>query len=942
MIETTISNAVTPAGTPAGTPADKGLRSAPGIRWLLLAGALVTGVSVYRLVEAQWTAIPVPVQFLVLVAGALGIFGLGRVTRSRLHLPYAGSALLFLFTGLVPVLAWGAAYLRLLDTVWGWIAFSAGGAVLLGAAAVVMRSELRYPGRLYPITLGLLFAAQAVLPRVGEVWLWSAEGLYVLAALALGAVLHVGSRHVNRFFFHRDRQDGRERSVHFVPFALLGILYVGALAGLDLESNFRALPLALLGLVLAGTGEEYYRALSESIGHAPRPWPRRSLALMAVGCSLVVAALPLALEDPSGRCLLLTAAGAAALFLRWSLRYGQPAFHVLGVLAAFVAWNNLPFLAPFRRGGMILFGWNEAGFLAGLIALGVLLRHRRASTRLHRIHDALTALLLAGIAVLALLDVSHGTLLLAVAGAAGLGAGYGLRDVATFLAGGLMLSAGAHAEVFLRLDGPGPWTALLTQALFVLSWLASRRLQNLRGSLLTLALFHGFAALGWLGWAASESTVTVEPLILLLAGIALVWNGLAERQLEGHEGIDLGLALALAWAPVQLLFSSTFASWSAALVAGLTLAGLELGALIFTARRAPGHWLARRFGLEVDDWNVLTALSLGGLTRAWLVMAAAACLLLTGWDALILALTLVAVRYLSRTEIEGWARRFAFPARLTLLPLLQLAVLAAAGGLPERDLPSAAPVAGPEPAPLDRRPRSRLAGADREPRRAQVSATVEPRRPGRHGLRLPHGLLRRLRVFSLDARGPHRARHGLGGGRLPRRPAGPRLRPGLADAGLGRHRRAPRLHRRLAPPRQRRSPPTCSSPWAPPSTLWGPSTRSGTWAPPSPPPAAWWASVCRSLPASSRCSVSLGPGLVWFPALATFLVSLFYTVVASRETRRASSRQRPPRPSWAWPWSTPSPPRASGLSSTAWLPAWASSSSRGCCGPSSVPRGAAG
>lgn len=821
MNETTTSNAVTPAGTSVGISVDKGLRSARGIRWLLLAGALVTGVSVYRLVEAQWTAIPVPVQFLVLVAGALGIFGLGRITRSRLNLPYAGSALLFLFTSLVPVLAWGAAYLRLLDTVWGWIAFGAGGAVLLGAATSVMRSELRYTGRLYPITLGTLFVAQAVLPRVGEAWPWNAEGLYVLAALGLGAVLHVGSRHVNRFFFHRDRQDGQERSVHFVPFVLLGILYVGCLVGLDFDSVFAALPLAVLGLVLAGSGEEYYRALADSIGRAPRPWPRRSVALLAVGFSLAVAALPLSALDPSGRCLVLTAVCAASLFLRWSLRYGQPAVHVLGVLAAAVAYYTSPALAPrlvseLSRVGAallgtflnspVLTGWALLGFLAGMTGLGLLLRHRQAPEALRRVHGVLTTLVLLWITAhgldrpreaallfvaalgLALFDlhrtrrietavmvpvvlaallyclfprvyklwalftVASGMLavtlssrflepllaawtntgreaarrallvptmavalltgvlasgsflvsaplagiVILVVGAAWMVAGYRLRWPSRFAMGAVLASIGAHGAVLMRLEDYAHWLPLLTQSLFVLTWLAARASRDggwldgsVRRSLQILTILHGFLALVWMGWAANQSTVTVEPLILLLAGAALVWNGLAERRLEGHEGIALGLALALAWAPVQVFFSSVFSAWSDALVAGLTLAGLELGALIFTARRAPGHWLARRFGLEVDDWNVLASLSLGGLTRAWLVMAAAGCLLLAGWDALILALTLVAVRYLARTEIEGWAHRFAFPARLTLLPLLQLAVLAGTGGPPERDLPSA-------------------------------------------------------------------------------------------------------------------------------------------------------------------------------------------------------------------------------------------------------------
>lgn len=820
MSETTMSHPEIPAA-----PADTGLRSAPGIRWLLLAGALVTGVSVYRLLEAQWTAIPVPLQFLVLVAGALGIFGLGRITRRRLHLPYAGSALLFLFTGLLPVLAWGAAYLRLLDTVWGWLAFSAGGAVLLGAAASVLRTELKYSGRLYPAALGTLFLAQAALPWLGARWEGRPEGLYALAALVLGVVLQTGSRHVNRFFFHRDQQDGRDRPLHLVPFLLLGILYIGALTGLDLKSTFLALPLAVLGIVLAGTGEEYYQALTVSLGRAPRRWPWRSVALLALGFSLTVAAVPLALMDPTGRCLPMVALCAAGLFLCWSLRYSQPALHVLGVLAALVAYDSAPALAPglareatkaaasflgLYTGSPVLLAWGQLGFLAILTGLGVLLRRRQAPEKLRRMHGAMTALLIVGITVLGIASPRHATLLLGVtlglalldlsatrriemaavapftlaaglftgflpsgrlealcaaaagmlllalsspvlerllarrtdgnveaarralllpalalslltavpagaailidydfsplagiailiAGAVWMAAGYRLQSSSRFALGGLAASLGAHAALLFKLNAidplPTAWLAILTQALFVLSWLASRASRP--GGRLdasshlgawTLAVLHGLLGLLWLVLAGLAPTV--EPLILLLAGLALLWEGLADKQ-EGtrHEGIDAGLALAVLWLPVQIL--ELRRSWTSVLVMALILVGLELGLLVFAARRSAGHWLARRLGMDVEDWNVLTALSLRGLVRVWLVLAAAAGLLFAGWDALVLTLMMTGVLFLTRTKIEGWAPRLAFPARLTLLPLLQFAALAAmtaTDSYPYRDL----------------------------------------------------------------------------------------------------------------------------------------------------------------------------------------------------------------------------------------------------------------
>jgi hypothetical protein len=56
-------------------PPARGLQSPKGIRWLVTAGSLLTAVSVYQLVERHWAHIPVEIQFLMLVAGALAVFG---------------------------------------------------------------------------------------------------------------------------------------------------------------------------------------------------------------------------------------------------------------------------------------------------------------------------------------------------------------------------------------------------------------------------------------------------------------------------------------------------------------------------------------------------------------------------------------------------------------------------------------------------------------------------------------------------------------------------------------------------------------------------------------------------------------------------------------------------------------------------------------------------
>src|SRR6185369_9418594 len=192
---------------------------------------------------------------------------------------------------------------------------------------------------------GSLLVAQPVLS-----WLAAARPelrgpIYAAAALGLGALLHLGSRHANRFFFHRDRRDGLERPVHWLPFALLGLLYAGTLMLLDPASIWMALPVAVIGLVLVSTGEEYYAALTASLGGAPNTWPGRSQALCGIGFALLTASLPLALRDGSLRCLALVAAGAAVLCLRWGLRYRSAGAWAAGLAAAACAFQTSPALA---------------------------------------------------------------------------------------------------------------------------------------------------------------------------------------------------------------------------------------------------------------------------------------------------------------------------------------------------------------------------------------------------------------------------------------------------------------------------------------------------------------------------------------------------------------------------------------------------------------------
>jgi hypothetical protein len=458
------------AAAASAPPIETGLRSLQAIRWLLLAGALVTAVSAYRLVQLRWSSMSASAQYLLLVAGALAIFGAGLAARLRLRLPAAGSALLLLFTGLLPVLSWGAHYLHLLARPQGWITFGLGLAALLAAALGLLRGALGYRGAIYPCTLAVLLAAAPLLPAAAGAWAQWALGdlFYGLAALVLGIHLFAGCREVSRSLGGRQTA---EAPWHLVPILLLAVLYAGAMALLDPRSPLLGLPVAIAGLSLAAAG--YDAGRFRRAGEAGRPGsaadtavaPRRrpaDLALIAAGAALVVVALPLALRDPSLRCLALVAPCAAALFLGWSLTELQPGIHLLGIEAAYLAWHLLPRLLPDAAAwlsgkaaalagadprGAAPFVGGDLAFVAALLALAVWLR-RRALRPWHA-EDAWGALgtgedwagrrerLLGGHALLCALHLGG---LTAMAPAAG-PAAYRLLVVALLLAVGGVLAA---------------------------------------------------------------------------------------------------------------------------------------------------------------------------------------------------------------------------------------------------------------------------------------------------------------------------------------------------------------------------------------------------------------------------------------------------------------------------------------------------------------------
>ncbi len=686
---------------PSGGPADRGLRSSQGIRWLLLAGALVCGVSVYRLVQSKWDFLPLPLQFLILVAGALAIYGLGSLTRRRLHLPYAGSALLSLFAGLVPVLSWGAAYLNLLQTPSGWLAFGAGLAVLLGASRRVLQAELGYHGRLYPAILGVLLTAQAVLPWLAVRFPRAAEGIYVAAALLLGALLQAGSLHINRFFFHRDRRDGVERPVRFVPFLVLGLLYAGALTLLNLDSTFMALPLAVVGMVLASTGEEYYLALARSLGAAPGSWPRRSLALIAIGLVLLVGAMPLALRDGTGLCLALVALGAALFLVRWSLRHRSAGIHAAALVTALVAYTSSPALfrplahwllhgvtqATGLASGPALLALGQLGFFVLLVAGAALLRRIDVPERLRRVHAVAAAVHLIAVTLLATTDTDRFLTLPWILALGVLGAALGRRGE---LAIACVAPALSLVVALRELGAPGFQVALLTQAFFVLAWWMGRRREAFyhRGGQIA-AFCHAALGLVWLGQAVLGGGVGIEPLILLLVGLALLDEGLRDRR----SNLTLqGLGLIAAFPLVQIgaiagFVTPGFVTPGPWLLGHIAAAGVLAAMMILSARRGSGERIARRLALDGEAWTELILVPLARLVHLCGMAAVVLCLIFAGPAALALAAVLVGLVFVARIDLAGRAPRAAFPLRPSLLLLVQL--LALVGGSGEHFLPAA-------------------------------------------------------------------------------------------------------------------------------------------------------------------------------------------------------------------------------------------------------------
>ncbi len=469
---------------PAGEPS-----SLQGIRWLLLVGGLVVAVSVVRLVAAEWHQLSASLQFLLLVVGALGVFGCAEMLRQRLRLPLAATALHGLFVVLVPLLAWGAAHQGLARTLTGGMVVVPGLLALLLACRRLLRRDLGYRGWLYLWVLGGLLLAVPYMAVIGPLAGGGATTFVWLAALG-GLAVRSASRHINRFFFHRDRREGVDRPLRMLPFALLLVVYFAVMLALPVAGGWIAVPLAFAALALIDCGEEYYQALVAARGEPVTRWPRRSVALLIVGFATLAVALGLAPLSGWMMGWAVVSALATWRLVAWGLRYRSTAAYGAGLLVGMMAYHVAPALLPdlakqiyqgllqmigIGAGGAAAVSLSGVGQLALLVASAVAFE-ARSSRRMSHLHRILVLL--------------QATVVLV----AGLGEPLALRWVA-LLTLPLMLWAAAA----LRRSQLLPWTyASLAAATLAWGWQpGSRTLWSEAGAFLLVAASLLYLSVGW-------------------------------------------------------------------------------------------------------------------------------------------------------------------------------------------------------------------------------------------------------------------------------------------------------------------------------------------------------------------------------------------------------------------------------------------------------------
>lgn len=658
---TTSQNAPSPASELSG------LGSARGIRWLLLAGALVAGVSVYRLVEWQWQSFPAALQYLILVSAAFGLYGTGRLLSRRLHLPLAGGALAVLATALVPILACGAAWLNVLATPWGALALVLGTTLSVHIVRGGLASRLDYRGRLLPVVSAVFLIATPVLVEIVRRGWLTAQTTYLLASLSLGALFLLASLYSNRFVFHRDRRDGVDRPLALLPFALLALQYVATLLLLEPVSSFLALPVGLLGLSLVLAGEEYTRALAEANGELPRPWPRRSVGLLSVGLAFVAASVPLSLLDPSLKSLAIVLLAATALFLRLALRYESVVSLAAALISGSLAYHSVPALVPgiakalwarflafagLASDSLVQVGYGELGLFLLIAGLAWHLRRQGHSGRLLRTAATAAALHLVWLVATALADAftwgaaAAGVLpfLLITAVLALLGLGL-LRRVELLTGAQVPLLAAALVLPLsmggAELHGPLSWVALAAFCLAILAfgrrvepWLvtflgsdrAAVRLALLApasaAALLTLVVAGGWGCL-WLALSVLHSSPGVfEHGMPLSLAAALSAAALAIAAYRARSRVAVAVASALLTVAVHALVWTSFA--------GITPAQSLLVSLGLLLAWGWG-WQLRRRAQDTKGAARLSLLWPALRVVTWLEVTAGAGLLVTAW-----------------------------------------------------------------------------------------------------------------------------------------------------------------------------------------------------------------------------------------------------------------------------------------------------------------------
>ena len=484
-----------------------------------------------------------------------------------------------------------------------------------------------------------------------------------------------------------------------------------------MPTSYIALPILILGAALVTTGEEYFYALVRSLRARPSAWPRRSVAFLSVGFALMAVAGPFAFLDASGLVPAIVSCAIATLLFRWSFRYDNVPAHVFAMCALVVGYVFLPTLMPhiavetvlsltdilglvapaaklsFGQLGLALFftalarragrahaicasvhliaivalsGFAGAKIVAplalALALLSVFITRRREW--LVAAHAALGATILAwshawggayGMELLALVMIgvvalscgsryltwpvffwagvigisgvvsftSGGALEVLFAGVLLLALGHRLELAPAIVAGIGALSLGVHGELASTYGASTVTIVAATQVLFAASVVLLRWANATwaLGAHLSV-LGHGALGVGWLVFTfgalttgTSSVAVTIEPVILALFGWAILWHGLRAKD-ETDSAVGLGFLVT--YVPLHLAAIGLVESVPVLLL-------LTLGCVLVARALAPSFLVP----------------SVERFVRFWRMMAVVTALGFVGTEALALAVAVV-------------------------------------------------------------------------------------------------------------------------------------------------------------------------------------------------------------------------------------------------------------------------------------------------------------